>query len=341
MVTKADIRKHFLDTPKTQTNIIAFCKLEYENIARKQGELRNSNYLELLVNQVCKALGLSNPVRKKILKGLFHVMLSYRIRAGMESNKAPIFHPSQHLAAIDYLWKRKTPSVEMTFAYRLTAAQALVCLHTFRRWVDTSRIRWEHCEFVSVQNRTFLKFKLGASKTNSRGQRNEFITLQKIESEYCPVHILTQFWKISGCPRTGFVFPCIHAKRSFTTDSLYQHWDAYTCSGHKTKRSVKVACLGEVNGITSLGFYKRAAKDLKWQKLPHGHSFRRFGIVLANKMNVPRERITEFFGWKHDSSMLSHYLGDELATTSQGLAWKFADAIDQNLDCLHDISFAK
>ena len=188
MVAKDEIRKYFSETPKTKSNIIQFCRLEYENIARKQGELRNSNYLEILVHQVCKALGLSNPFRTKILKGLFHVTLSYRIRAGMEPNKAPIFHPSKHLELIEYLWNRTTPSVAKTFANRLTATQALVCLHSFRRWVDTSRIRWEHCEFVSTQRRTFLKFKLGASKTNSRGQRNEFITLQKIDTKLFQNH---------------------------------------------------------------------------------------------------------------------------------------------------------
>lgn len=341
MVAKDVIKQYFLETPKTKTNIINFCKLEYENIARRQGVLRSSNYLEVLVRQVCKALGLSNPFRLKILKGLFHVTLSYRIRAGMESNKAPIFHPSQHLALIDHLWTKKAPSVDKMFAFKLAATQALICLHSFRRWIDVSRIRWEHCEHLTVQGRTFLKFTLGASKTNSRGQRKESITLQKIDSKYCPVFILKQFWKISGCPRTGFVFPCIHDKRSYTTDSLYDHWDAYTCKGHKASKSQKIACLGEVNGLTSFGYYERAARACKWQKLPHKHSFRRFGVVLANKMNVPRERITEFFGWKHDSSMLSHYLGDELATTSQGIAWQLADAIGQDLDCLADISFSK
>ena len=340
MVTRGEIKKHFQLVPRTKSNIISFCQAEYENLARIRGDLYVTNYLTKLVEQVCSTLGLSNNFRNQILRGLYHVALSYRVRSGMESNKAPIFHPSKHLELIKYLWYKRSASVELAFANRTTAVHAILCFYSFRRWIDPTRIRWEHCRKTITQNRTFLKFNLSASKTNTKGQRNEYITLQQNDSEFCPIKILHQFWRIQGCPKTGFVLPCLHRHSKYLKNSLFQEWDAYVCSGHSKKGSDKIPCLGEVDGRTTFGYYKRAAKKLKWKTLPHRHSFRRAGIVIANKLSVPRERITEFFGWKNTSEMPSHYVQEELATTSQGLAWKFADALGNNLKCLEDVSFA-
>lgn len=341
MVAQDLIKEYFLDKPKNKETIIDYCKQIYEEKARQKGDLFVTNYLDTLVRQVCKALKLSNPVRDKILKGLFHVALSYRVRSGMMANKAPIFHPSQHLKLIKTLWFKTQQNINLTFANRTTAVQALICLYTFRRWVDPTRIRWEHCTVTRIQNRTFLKFTLAASKTNTKGQRNEFITLQQNDSDLCPVKILKQYWRIRGCPRTGFVLPCIHSNRVFRRDNLFQQWDAYVCPGHVKKDKKLVPCLGELNGKTSFGYYERAAKNQNWKVLPHRHSFRRAGIVIANKLNMPRERITEFFGWKSNSEMPSLYVMEELATTDQGLAWRFTDALANDLDCLKDISFAE
>ena len=340
MVARDQIKHYFLQKPKTVNNIIAFCQEEYEDLARRKGDLFVTNYLEVLVSQVCKTLHLSNPFRQKVLRGLYHVTLAYRVRAGMESNKAPIFHPKKHLKLIRFLWSNLKPSVTHSFALKATAIQALLCLHSYRRWVDVSRIRWEHCTTVKSKNRIFIKFKLSASKTNVKGKRNEYVTIQQNSTDLCPVRLLKLFWKIQGCPRTGFVLPCIHSKRVYTQNSLCDQWNAYTCPGHSFSKSGKLPCLGEINGTTSFGYYKRAAKDLGWRTLPHKHSFRRAGVVLANKLNVPRERITEFFGWKHDSCMISHYLQEELATTSKGLAWQSADAMKNDWACLQDVSFA-
>ena len=345
MVSQDQIKRDFLDKPKNKQTIIDYCKKIYEEKARQKGDLFVTNYLDTLVRQVCKALKLSNPFRDRILKGLFHVALSYRVRSGMTANKAPIFHPSQHLKLIKSLWYKTQPSVSLTFANRTTAVQALICLYTFRRWIDPTRIRWEHCTITRIQNRTFLKFTLAASKTNTKGQRNEFITLQQNDSDLCPVKILKQYWQIQGCPRTGFVLPCIHEHRVFKQNALCQQWDAYVCNGHVKKgrgaNKETIPCLGELNGKTSFGFYWRAAENQGWKTLPHSHSFRRAGIVIANKLKMPRDRITEFFGWKSNSEMPSLYVMEELATTNQGLAWRFTDAMANDLDCLQDISFAE
>ena len=342
MVAKDIIRSHFATVPKSVANIIAFCQEEYEELARRKGDLFVTNYLDVLVAQVCKALQLSNSFRQKVSRGLYHITLAYRVRSGMESNKAPIFHPKQHLKLIRSLWFKKKPSVSLTFALRVTAMQALLCLHSYRRWIDVSRIRWEHCTTVKSKNRTFVKFKLSASKTNVKGRRNEYITIQENNTDMCPVKILYQFWAMQGAPKTGFVLPCLHENRTYNHNTLCEQWDAYTCMGHSKSKSKsgKLPCLGEVNGTTSFGYYKRAAKDTGWKTLPHKHSFRRAGVVLAKKLDVPRERITEFFGWKHDSCMVSHYLQEELATTSKGLAWQAADALQSNWECLQDVSFA-
>ena len=341
MVSKSDIRDHFKLLPKTQQNIISYCKEQYETLARIRGDLFVPNYLEKLVRQVCQALGLSNPTRDKILRGLFHVMLAYRVRAGMQTNKAPIFHPRKHLQLISYLWFNQTQSLETMFKYKTTAVQALLCLYSFRRWIDVSRIRWEHCSRISNNGRIFLKFTLAASKTNCKGKRDEFVTLQQNDTDLCPVKILNQYWRIRGAPKTGFVLPCVHREREFNFNNLFPEWDAYVCKGHTQKQKEKIPCLGEINGRTSFGFYRRAARKNKWKVLPHSHSFRRGGIIIANKLNMPRERITEYFGWKHDSEMISLYTNNELTTTSQGLAWKFSDALIDNLTCLNDISFTE
>lgn len=341
MVSKSDIRQHFLSIPKSQDNIVNFCKEEYENQARLRGNLFVTNYLNDLVRQVCQTLGISNSTRIKIQNSLFHLIVSYRIRAGMQSNKAPIFHPEKHLKLIAHLWTKKG-SIEKTFAYKSTAVQALICLHSFRRWIDATRIRWEHCNRIVNNGRVFLKFTLAASKTNSKGKRDEFITLQENGNKLCPVKILCQYWQIRGCPKSGFVLPCIHKNKSFVYNGLFETWDAYICLGHKKSKSErKVACLGEMNGITSFGYYSRAANEQGWPTLPHKHSFRRAGIIIANKLKMPRERITEYFGWKHDSEMISLYTNNELATTNQSLAWKFSDALKNNLACLNDISFTE
>lgn len=341
MVARSDIRQHFINRRKSHANIIAYCQEQYENLARLRGDLFVPNYLEKLVRQVCQTLGISNSSRDTILRGLFYVVLAYRVRAGVQSNKAPIFHPKKHLQLISYLWRKKSSSIERTFALKTSAVQALLCLYSFRRWVDVSRIRWEHCSKIINNGRTFLKFTLAASKTNCKGKRDEFVTLQQNDTDLCPVKILTQYWQIRGAPRTGFVLPCIHKNREFSSNNLFAEWDAYTCKGHKTTKMGIIPCLGEVNGRTSFGYYKRAAKSQKWQVLPHKHSFRRGGIIIANKLKLPRERITEFFGWKHDSEMISLYTNNELTTTSQGMAWKFADALADNLKCLNDISFTE
>lgn len=341
MVSKANIREHFKSLPKTQQNIISYCKEQYETLARLRGDLFVPNYLEKLVRQVCLALGLSNPTRDKILRGLFHVMLSYRVRAGIQTNKAPIFHPNTHLKLISHLWFDRTPSTEMTFKHRTAAVQALLCLYSFRRWIDVTRIRWEHCTRITNNGRIFLKFTLAASKTNCKGKRDEFVTLQQNDTDLCPVRILTQYWRIRGCPKTGFILPCVHRDRKYLANNLFPEWDAYVCKGHVKKNKQKIPCLGEINGLTSFGFYKRAASNQKWKTLPHSHSFRRGGIIIANKLKMPRERITEYFGWKHDSEMISLYTNNELTTTSQGLAWKFSDALGNDLACLNDISFAE
>ena len=48
---------------------------------------------------------------------------------------------------------------------------------------------------------------------------------------------------------------------------------------------------------------------------------------MAHAIGLSRDRITEIFGWTHNSNMPSHYLANELATTNQSLAWNMADQI--------------
>ena len=180
------------------------------------------------------------------------------------------------------------------------------------------------------------------SKGN-KGTRNEYMTIQENNTVTCPVRLLESFWHIQGCPSTGFIFPC-QAKNRTVTMGLFAHWDAKVCNGHGlTSRRDKLYCLGQVNGQTSFGYYQRAAKASGWVTLPHKHSFRRSGVVIAHTLGLSRDRITEIFGWKHDSNMPSHYLAHELATTNQSLAWHMADQAiaNQPFHCLDQIRFAQ
>ena len=341
MVSNQQITEHFQKVPASRQNILDFCQLQFKRESSKRGKLLSPLRLDKLVRQVGKVLKLTKNLQQTIMNSLYYIKLGFSIQNGSRVNIAPVFHPQKHLELIWYMWSRPHKSIHKQFAWQTASIQALLCLHTGRRWIDSCRVRWEHVQTVHTGNRKFIKIPLAMSKGN-KGTRNEYLTFQENDTKTCPVALLHQYWKIQGCPSFGFIFPCL-AKNKKPTKGLFEHWDAYTCNGHgKNSRDDLFQCLGQVNGITSFGFYQRAAKKVGWKTLPHKHSFRRGAVVLAHAFKLSRDRITEIFGWKHDSNMPSHYLANELATTDQGLAWNIADQIQQpaKFNCIEGIDFA-
>ena len=335
------IRNHFNNTPASRRNIIAFCTKQYEANSRRKGSLLSPARIDQIARKVCAVLKIPKHQRTQILNGLYHVKLNFRIRSLDQVNIAPVFHPNQHLKLIRTMWSRPQNSISKQFDRQASALQALICLHTGRRWVDSCRLRWELVHKIKINNRIFIKIPLPMSKGN-HGIRNEYVTFQNNNSDLCPVKMLQQFWQIQGTPSFGFIFPCTKKERSIKT-GLFSHWTAKVCPGHgKTAKNDPILCLGQTDSNRSFGFYQRAARAAKWKTLPHKHSFRRGGVVIAHALKLSRDRITEIFGWKHDSNMPSHYLANELATTKQGLAWNMADQIHakQKFACLQNIQFA-
>ena len=336
------IKNHFKNMPASRQNILDFCKTEFHRESSRKGKLASPLRLDRLVRQIGRVLKLTKNIQQSVLNSLYYIKLGIRLRDGTKVNVAPVFHPQKHLDLIWKMWSRPQKSVQKQFAMQTASLQALICLHTGRRWIDSCRLRWEHIQFLQVEKRQFIKISLPMSKAN-KGTRNEVVTFQQNDTQLCPIKLLTQFWHIQGRPSFGFIFPCL-ARQKRPTKGLFHHWDAYTCTGHgKNSRKDLFECLGQVNGITSFGYYKRAAKKQGWQTLPHKHSFRRGGVVIAHAIGLSRDRITEIFGWKHDSNMPSHYLANELATTNQGLAWNIADQLSPsvNFNCLQGVHFAK
>ena len=336
------IKNHFKNLPASRHNIIQFCTAQYELGSRQKGSLLSPKRLDTLVKTVCSTLKISRAKQTSILNTLYHAKLNFRIRSLDQVNIAPIFHPLQHLKLIHKMWSRPQPSIMKQFNAQASALQALICLHTGRRWVDSCRLRWELIKMVRIKDRVFIKIPVPMSKGNA-GLRNEYVTFQNNDSSLCPVKLLNQFWHIQGAPTFGFIFPCTRKNRTIKP-GLYRHWTAKVCKGHgKSSNRDTITCLGQTDSTRSFGYYSRAAKAAGWNTLPHKHSFRRGAVVIAHTLKLSRDRITEIFGWKHDSNMPSHYLANELATTKQGLAWNMADQIQakKTFSCIRNIHFAK
>ena len=335
------IRDYFHNTSASRRNIIAFCNQQYRLQSKKKGHLLSPLRLDKLVRMVCSVLRKPKSEQNAILNSLYHVKLKYRIRSLEQVNIAPIFHPQQHLQLIKTMWSRPQKSALKQFNMQSAALQALICLHTGRRWVDSCRLRWELVKKVRIRNRIFIKIPLPMSKGN-KGVRNEYVTFQNNDTSLCPVKLLHKFWYIQGTPSFGFIFPCTKSNLK-VKKGLFEYWNARTCSGHgRNANKDIIECLGQTDSGKSFGFYQRAARAAKWSTLPHKHSFRRGAVVVAHALKLSRDRITEIFGWKHDSNMPSHYLANELATTKQSLAWNMADQLQSktNFKCLKHVHFA-
>ena len=190
---------------------------------------------------------------------------------------------------------------------------------------------------VNTKHRVKFKFALPGSKANAKGKRNEGVSLVQDFSDLCPVKLLTIYWIISGKPKFGFVFPCIHKSAVFTTDCV-DTWESYRCKGHKSGTKVR-PCLGQIDGNATWVTFRTAAKMAGCRVIPKRNSFRRLGCIIAHKFGLSRDQITTTFGWRFDSVMPNHYLQDELSLDQNSFATKLAESIqkDPQFSFLEDI----
>ena len=340
---RKEINRFFKNRPITRDNIIACAKILYEYNNFKVQNILSTSYLIRIVNEVLTTVKASQAIRKSVHNNLFDTIMSYRIKSNASVAHAPIVDPVKLRDAIRNLLmnrknkKGKTFSLVKIINNRISALQALFCSISARRWMDISRIRWEGIKLCPSKDRFKVKFSLPGSKSNSKGKRNEGITLVQDFTDLCPIKALFEYWILMGRIKHGFVFPCIHKGTVYTTDCVEQ-WESFRCKGHRSGAKIR-PCLGQVDGNQTWNIYKRAAKAAGCKVIPKRHTFRRLGCVMAHKFGLTRDQITTTFGWKFDSVMPNHYLQDELSIDDNGYATKLARSIekDPNFSFLDDV----
>ena len=327
MIDEEMFQKYFKKFPASVDRIIAFSKHMYEKASFKKGNLLSTDYFIKIVKTVSGKLGLTTHQIQSIQFKLYDTIKGYRTRGGQKVRVAEIKTPLMIRKLIRELWfrthtraKRPTPiSREKMVRRRMTAIMTLIVSVTGRRWIDIARLRWEFAKIHHLKHATLIKIGIFISKPNKKGRRNESITLIKDETDLCPITLLLKYWVISGKPKTGWIFPCVHKSRIYKTNSLYDEWNAYCCvPGHK-QGSKRLECLGEIDGDTSETLMKRTAIKVGFLSPPTKHTFRRTLVVMALKLGIPRDRINEHFGWNFDSKMIAHYVQDHLGTEQNGL----------------------
>ena len=75
----------------------------------------------------------------------------------------------------------------------------------------------------------------------------------------------------------------------------------------------------------------RAARRLKWSRLPTNHSPRVSLVKLMATFGFSQNDINHHFGWASDSPMFWHYLGGNLVTSETSPAFCLASAVENGL----------
>ena len=331
MNSEPKIKKFFVKNPVDPSTIISLATRMYEFDCSKSNTLLKTRHFRKILNTILKVVKASPTLKKTVENSIFDVIQSYRTQGGMRVRHAPLKSPLKLRDAIHRLYFSKKSSFKYAKKYsidkilknKIAALMALFCSISGRRWIDISRIRWDNMIFCKLEGIFAVKFFISCSKKNL-GDRNEGITLIKDDSELCPIKLLIQFWIMVGRPKIGFVFKCIHKNRSYPKSILCDQWLSKRCRGHWMGKK-KFSCNGEVNGETVFRTFANEAKYCGFNRPPTKNTFRRLGVIMAHKLNLSRDQITQTFGWKHDSEMPWHYLQDELSTSRDGLAFKLSE----------------
>ena len=331
------IKNFFRTRSVTVPRVIRFAKHLFDLECFKNQKVPSTRRFKALVDIVVKILKIQDPLRSLIKRSLYDTIQSIRTKNGSRVKHAPLKHPQPLRQAMLNLYYNRIDSRKKyarKFSHlrllrnKIAALQALVTFYSGRRWIDSTRIRWDNMSVLNVTGKISLKFYIACSKAN-QGNRNEGITLMQDGSKLCPVRLLIEFWILSGRPKFGFVFPCLNPKAKFPKFELCDQWLSRRCPGHRLGKKI-YTCNGEIDGNSSFGVYRRAIKSLGYRNLPTKNSFRRLVTIMSHKLDLTRDQITTTLGWKYDSPMPNHYLQDEMATDRKGLAFKLSQKIRFN-----------
>ena len=337
------IKRYFAKRKLNKDNIFSCAKLLYEYHNFKSQNILSTGFLQKILTEVLTVTKASAALKTLVKNNTFDVFMSYRLKSNASVEHAPSVDPTKLRQTIRNLFynqlsnKGRKISHEAIFKNKISAIHALLCSVTGRRWIDISRIRWESLIIRRNKDRIKFKFALPGSKANSKGKRNEGVSLVQDFSDLCPIRLIVIFWIITGRQKFGFVFPCIHKKVEFITDSV-DTWESFRCKGHRAGKKTR-PCLGQVNGDTTWKNFRSAAIDAGCKILPKRNTFRRLGCLIAHKFGLTRDQITTTFGWRFDSVMPNHYLQDELSLDQNAFATRLAESIqkDPEFSFLDDI----
>ena len=343
MSNEKAIKRFFAKRKVTKENIFACSKLLYEYHNFKSQTILSTGFLQKILTEVLRVTKAPVALRTSVKNNSFDIFMSYRLKSNATVEHAPSVDPTKLRQTIRNLFyqqksdKNRNLSHNTIFKNKISAIHALLCLVTGRRWIDISRIRWESLRIRHSKDRVKFKFSLPGSKANAKGKRNEGVSLVQDFSDLCPIKLIIIFWIITGRQKFGFVFPCVHKKVKFTTDSV-DTWESFRCQGHKAGSKTR-PCLGQVNGDTTWKIFRTAAIEVGCGIIPKRNTFRRLGCLIAHKFGLTRDQITTTFGWRFDSVMPNHYLQDELSLDQNSFATKLAESIqkDPEFSFLDDI----
>ena len=221
---------------------------------------------------------------------------------------APIINPIEIMRQVKMIWYTTWPTGAKSIFIRKQAAliYAFTALSS-RRWIDICRLKWTDIRWIQKEHGTFLLIRIHISKSNT-GDKIEEVTLAAQPDQWaCPIKLLTKYWIMLSCPKSGFIFPCSNT------------WGNGTCQGHR-----KEPCLGHQTGDSVKSAIARIGRNNDWKVSPARHTGRRTGIALASLNEHSRERIIEMTGWTNDTNMLRHYTASTQAARVDGIPNMFA-----------------
>ena len=330
---------------KTQSveTIFNFILDEYKIASNKTKKPCHTNFLLTTLQKVLKWVKFSDIQRQKLKRKIDRSIMSFRILSNQRTKPARTYPPIELLELIQTQWNRPVlGSGAKALVRKYSAAMAMICFLTGRRWVDVTRIRWDNHESFTTQLGIFYKFYIPTSKTNIRGTRIECITLKNVVSDKYigPIKMLNLIRIWQGNPKKGFVFPCVHKARCFQIDKIWTPWSSYRCQGHWENKD-KVECLGQINGNVTIGSLQRLAKKLGWPTVPTKHTFRRLVTLLHKRQGYSNAQINEMMGWVPTSNMPVHYAAQQESLMKSAPANMYALELgkDHPFDQFNDLQF--
>ena len=329
-----EIRNKWLQLTSCKTfssdTFIAFIVDQYRAEVDKTNKPKHTNFMISLFHNMCRWSKVKD-TRKKALKSLLDKkIMNVRIQANLRTKPARTYPPIDLLNLIQDQWKRPMHGLgQKAILRKYTSAMALICFLTGRRWVDITRIKWDNLDIIETPLGIFYKFYIPSSKTNIRGQRIECVTIRNVQSESFigPIKMLESIRHWQGGPSKGFVFPCVHRKRKFVKDPIWEPWSSYRCDGHWVNNT-KAECLGQIDGKVTIGVLQRFALKQGWTSVPTKHTFRRLVTLLHKRQGLTREQINEIMGWVPTSNMPVHYAAEQDSLLKTAPAFVFAKELE-------------